>query len=165
MICVTIKQFYIAFRQRTGLFVCRLVFEGNFQVGVLVLCRRGRICAIYCTLTPLLFPKQVLVFTCLQYKSFENIEGKGEIARHEHFLLFPQCFLPVWGGFCHFHQIWNCRLQTIPVWKSLNLSLRKGLKQTSMFTALLSSRYFIEEDNVQDQAVVNGIVAIPLAYK
>ena len=36
--------------------------------------------------------KQALVFTCLQYKSFENTVGKGEIARNEQFLLFPQCF-------------------------------------------------------------------------
>ena len=35
-------------------------------------------------------------FTCLQYKSFENTVGKEEIARNEQFLLFPQCFLPVW---------------------------------------------------------------------
>ena len=34
-------------------------------------------------------------FACLQYKSFENTVGKGEIARNEQFLLFPQCFLPV----------------------------------------------------------------------
>ena len=33
-------------------------------------------------------------FTCLQHKSFENTVGKGEIARNEQFLLFPQCFLP-----------------------------------------------------------------------
>ena len=38
------------------------------------------------------FPKHALVFTCLQYKSFENTVGKGEIARNEQFLLFPQCF-------------------------------------------------------------------------
>ena len=42
------------------------------------------------------FPKQVLVFTCLQYKPFENTVGKGEIARIEQFLLFPQCFLLFW---------------------------------------------------------------------
>ena len=35
------------------------------------------------------FPKQALVFTCLQYKSFENTVGKGEIAHNEQFLLFP----------------------------------------------------------------------------
>ena len=28
-------------------------------------------------------------FTCLQYQSFENTVGKGEIARNEQFLLFP----------------------------------------------------------------------------
>ena len=34
------------------------------------------------------FPKQALVFTWLQYKSFEITVGKGEIARNEQFLLF-----------------------------------------------------------------------------
>ena len=29
-------------------------------------------------------------FTCLQYKPFEKTVGKGEIARNEQFLLFPQ---------------------------------------------------------------------------
>ena len=29
------------------------------------------------------FPRQALVFTCLQHRSFENPVGKGEIARNE----------------------------------------------------------------------------------
>ena len=29
---------------------------------------------------------------CLLYKSFKNTPEKGEIASHEQFLLFPQCF-------------------------------------------------------------------------
>ena len=58
---------------------------------------------------------------CSIYKSFENTVGKGEIARNEQFLLFPQCFLPVWRTLCHFHQIRNCRLQTLSVWKSLEI--------------------------------------------
>ena len=58
----------------------------------------------------LTFPKQALFLTCLHYKSFENTEGKGEIARNEQILLFPQCFVQVLKTFCHFHQIWNCRL-------------------------------------------------------
>ena len=57
------------------------------------------------------FPKQALVFTSLQYKSFENTVGKGEIACKKQCLLLPQCFLPIWRTFCHFHQIWNCCLQ------------------------------------------------------
>ena len=51
-------------------------------------------------------------------KSFENTVGKGQIAGNEQFLLFPQCFLPIWQTFCHFHQVWNCCLQALSVWKS-----------------------------------------------
>ena len=58
--------------------------------------------------------------TCLQYKPFENTVGKGEIARNELFLLFPQCFLPFLRTFRHFIEIENCRLQTLSIWKSLN---------------------------------------------
>ena len=36
---------------------------------------------------------------CLKYKSFKKTVGKGEIARNEQFLLFSQCFLPVWRTF------------------------------------------------------------------
>ena len=35
----------------------------------------------------------------------KNTVGKGEIARNEQFLLFPQCFLPVWITFCHFSKV------------------------------------------------------------
>ena len=31
--------------------------------------------------------------------------GKGEIARKKQFFLFPQCLLPCYKTFCHFHQI------------------------------------------------------------
>ena len=38
------------------------------------------------------FPKQTLIFTYLQYKSFKKSFGKEEIAQYEQFLLFPQSF-------------------------------------------------------------------------
>ena len=38
---------------------------------------------------------QVLVFTCLQYKSFANTEGNGEIACNEQFLLSHNFFYPL----------------------------------------------------------------------
>ena len=41
-------------------------------------------------LNPLL---QVLILTHQEQTAFENIVGKGEIARDEQFLLFTQCFL------------------------------------------------------------------------
>ena len=40
------------------------------------------------TMTPFDAPKKK--------KPFENTVGKGEIAQNEQFLLFPQCFLPIW---------------------------------------------------------------------
>ena len=72
-------------------------------------------------LTMLTLSQQALVFTCLQYKSFENTAGKGEIAREEQFLLVPQCFLPISKPFGHFHQIWNSHLQTLSVWEQVKL--------------------------------------------
>ena len=50
------------------------------------------------------FPNKPLGCMCLLYKSFENTVGKGEIAHNEQFLLFPQCFLPFWRTFHHFHK-------------------------------------------------------------
>ena len=41
-----------------------------------------------------LFTSQSQLLTTLKKKPFENIVGKGENAVNQHFLLFPQCFLP-----------------------------------------------------------------------
>ena len=41
--------------------------------------------------------------SAVRVESFENTVGKGEIARHKQFLLFPQSFLSIWIAFCHFH--------------------------------------------------------------
>ena len=40
------------------------------------------------------FPKQALVFTCLQYKSFEITVGKGEIAVTSNFSFSHSVFYP-----------------------------------------------------------------------
>ena len=37
-------------------------------------------------------------------------------------------FLHVWILFCCFHQIWNCRLQTLSVWKSLKFVVWERVK-------------------------------------
>ena len=69
--------------------------------------------------------------------SFENTVGKREIAHNEQFLLFPQCFLPIWRTLCHLSQIWTC-LQTHSVWKSPKFcrlvkgSDAQGVTSTSM---------------------------------
>ena len=62
------------------------------------------------TMTPFDAPRQ---------QAFWKHCGKGEIARNKQFLLFPKCFRLVWIIFCHFHQIWNCCLQSLSFRKSL----------------------------------------------
>ena len=48
---------------------------------------------------------------CLHYRSLENAVG----------ITFSHSFfLPFWTTLCQFHQIKNCRLQTLSVWNSLN---------------------------------------------
>ena len=57
------------------------------------------------TKNPLTHSHTMTPFKPLGNKPFENAVGKGEIARNEQYLLFPQCFLPVWINFFHFCQI------------------------------------------------------------
>ena len=55
----------------------------------------------------------------LQYKSFENTVGKGEIAHNKQFLLLPLCFELFQRNFYHSEQFKICRLRTLSFWKSL----------------------------------------------
>ena len=74
------------------------------------------------------FPKQALVLTWLQYKSFENTVGKGQNAHNKQFLLFPQCFLPFWSTFIKFEIVIGKVFQFERIW---NLSFEKGLRNSS----------------------------------
>ena len=67
------------------------------------------------------FPKQALGFSGLQYKPFENTWEKEKLQVTSNLSFSPQCFLPVWRIFSNFHQILNCRLQALSVWKSLRV--------------------------------------------
>ena len=75
------------------------------------------------------FSKQALVFTCLQYKTFENTVEKGEIARNKQFLLFPTVFSVRLGElsviFSKF-EIVACKLLQFE--RVENVSFGKGLK-------------------------------------
>ena len=73
------------------------IFQSNLLCRLLVLSSwtSVRICRLVKSELKLFnypFPKQTLVFMCLQYKSLENIVGKREIARNEQILLFRQHF-------------------------------------------------------------------------
>ena len=82
------------------------------------------------------------VFTCMHYKSLKSTAGKGEIARNEQFLLFPQGYLPVWRLFCHFHQIWNCRLQALSVWRSLKFVIWETVNTVQLMAVCIMFRKF-----------------------
>ena len=51
----------------------------------------------------------------LRKKPFENIVGKGENAGNQHFLLFPQCFLPLKKQISIFDTHLNCRVQRFSI--------------------------------------------------
>ena len=82
---------------------------------------------MYKYLVGLTISKQVQFYTCLQYKSFENTGGKIKIAGKEQFLLFPQCFLPVWRFSVVFKpEIVICKL--FQFGKSLKFVVRERVK-------------------------------------
>ena len=91
------------------------------------------------------FPNKLWFIQVWIYKSFENTVEKGEIAHNEEFLLFPQCFLPIWRTFCHFPQVWNFHLQTLSVWKSLKFVVWERIKflhfleQTSVHIGIITT--------------------------
>ena len=51
------------------------------------------------------FPNKRWFLSVCHTSLLKNTVGKGEIARNEQFLLFPQCFLPIWKTFSHLNRI------------------------------------------------------------
>ena len=62
------------------------------------------------------FTTQSRLLTTLKKKPFENDVGKGENAGNQHFLLFPQCFLPYQRQKSSFELLLLCRLQMLSIW-------------------------------------------------
>ena len=65
-----------------------------------------------------LFTTQSRLLTALEKEYFENIAGKGENAGNQHFLLFPQCFLPIPERNSVFQLQLMCCLQILSIWTS-----------------------------------------------
>ena len=61
----------------------------------------------------------ITTLTTLYEKPFENIVGKGENAGKQHFLLFPQCFLPFTKRISISQSLLFCRLQMFSIWANL----------------------------------------------
>ena len=69
-----------------------------------------------------LFTTQSRLLMTLRKRPFKNIVGKGEIAGNQHFLLFPQCFLPIPKQISIFQSHLICRLQMLLIKTSLATS-------------------------------------------
>ena len=65
------------------------------------------------------FPHKDTFWSPWETSLLKTLWEKEKLLVTSKFLLFPQCFLPVWITFCHFLQIWNCRLQSLSIPKSL----------------------------------------------
>ena len=73
------------------------------------------------------YTEQALVFTCLQYKSFENTVGKGEIAGNQHFVFLPHnVFYPIKERNQHFSSIKFVVCQCFQFGYGPNLLFGKG---------------------------------------
>ena len=56
----------------------------------------------------------------------ENIEGEGENAGNQHFLLFPQCFYPIKENLNNFGHFELSSVNTVSLDKAIILSSCKG---------------------------------------
>ena len=88
-----------------------------FSKGLFLRCAKR----CHCVEMGLLFTTQSRLFTTLKKKAFESIVGKGENAGYQHFLLFPQCFLPFQKHTSSFESHLFCRLQMLLIWTSLKI--------------------------------------------
>ena len=65
---------------------------------------------------------------------------REKLLERSNFSLFPQCFLPLWRTSWHFHQIWNCRLLTHSVWKSLKFVIWERVNAFLWCTSIIPHR-------------------------
>ena len=79
--------------------------------------------------------------------------GKGEIAHNEQFLLFPQCFLPIWITLCYQHlkqfKILVCKLFQFGT--VFNLSFGKGFKKNEMYHPISTTLEYDDFENITEK--------------
>ena len=76
-------------------------------------------------------PKEItrVLLTLSQTESLlSTMWEKEELLITSNFSFSHSVFYPFGWAFCHFHQIWNCCLQTLSVWKSLKFVVWEWVK-------------------------------------
>ena len=71
------------------------------------------------------FPNKPWFLRVCSTSLWKTLWEKEKLLVTSNFSFFHNVFY--WRTFCHFHQVWNCRLQTLSVWKSLKFVVWKGL--------------------------------------
>ena len=70
---------------------------------------------------PLTLYHTIPTFNDREKEAFENIVGKGENAGNQHFLLLPQCFLPIPKRISVYKLHLFCCLQMLSIWTCLKI--------------------------------------------
>ena len=83
---------------------------------------------VVCTKQVILFPNK---HWFLHFSSIYLLKTLCEKDNNEQCVLFPHCFLPFWRTSCYLYQILICRLQTLSVWKSLNIVIWEKVEYKS----------------------------------
>ena len=68
---------------------------------------------------------------------WKTLWGKEKLLVTSNFSFPPQCFLPVWWAFFHFHLLWNCRLLALSVWKSLKFVVWEKVNAVSNIISVI----------------------------
>ena len=74
------------------------------------------------------FPNKPWFLRVCSTSLLKTLWEKEKLIVTSNFSFSHSVFLPVWRTFCHFHQIQNCRQETISVWKSLKFVVWERVK-------------------------------------
>ena len=72
---------------------------------------------------------------------------KEKLLLTSNFSFFPQCFLPIWRTFFHFHQILNCHLLTLSIWRSRKFVVWDRVKMSSAICFSLDQSKILSSGN------------------
>ena len=78
------------------------------------------------------FLKQALFLCVCSIHVLKTLWEKEKLLITSIYFFSPQCFLPFWRTFFHFHQLKNCCLQSLSVWKSPKFVFWERVKRSNL---------------------------------